>query len=74
MENDIILEEGEGFEGYIDYHEIIGSCFNALSAVDMINTLEKTDEKRISQIKSKCLYLIHRSITELVKEFDEAHE
>jgi hypothetical protein len=77
QEEDLILETGEEWEEeeyFLDYSETIATCYNALSAIEMINPLTDKDTKRVNQIKSQCLYLIHRSVSELVKEFDTAHE
>lgn len=64
----------EDWEDYIDYHETINTCFNALSAIEELNPLKKTDIARKEQIQSMSLYLIHKSMSELIKEFDEAHK
>lgn len=77
QEEDLILETGEEWEEeeyYLDYSETVATCFSALSAIEMVNPLTDKDTKRLAQVKSQCLYLIHRSISELVKQFDEAHE
>lgn len=74
QEEDLILETGYEWEDYIDYHETINTCYNALSAVEEINPLTETDIKRKKQIQSIALSLMHKSLSELQKEFDEAHK
>lgn len=77
QEEDLILETGEDWEEedyYLDYSETIGTCYNALSCLEMVNPMTEAETKRVTKIRSQCLYLIHRSISELVKQFDEAHE
>jgi hypothetical protein len=59
---------------YIDYHSYIASGVNVLVALDGIDELDKKEKAKIEKAKDQAVYLIRRSVDQLVKQFDEEHD
>jgi len=77
MEEDLILgnEQDEPIMWeYIDYHAYINSGFNALCALEGLDIIDKKEKAKIEEAKRQAIFLIRRSIDELVKQFDEEHD
>lgn len=78
MEKDLELgketEETQIIEWeYIDYHSYIGSALNVLMGLDGLDPLDKKEKAKIEKAKDQAVYLLRRSIDQLVNQFDEEH-
>lgn len=74
MEEDLNLEASSTEWEFIDYHSYIVSAYNALMSLDGVDVIDnKAKAKKIEIARDKAIYLICRSVSELVRQFDEEH-
>ena len=69
------IEEEVHYEDYDTRNEIILQCYNALASVEMIDTYDKTMQRKKDRIRRKALDVIDYYINEIHAEiFDEDKE
>lgn len=74
MEPEEVEPEEIEYEDYDSRSEQIGSCYNAMSAIDSLDTalMNKTQEAMVKRIRRRCLRIIDFHINDMYKElFDE---